>query len=178
MHQASEQQLVARALNGDADAFESLLVEVLAPSHRFATALLHDSGLAEDAVQDAAVLAWRKLRQLSPGRQFRPWFLGIVANQCRDQRRSRWWQLIRTPAPAGTTEESPEQAAVQRAQLREALMKLRENERRVLALRIYLELPWSEVAAITHLTEAGARTAYYRGLERLRPIDSGAEVTT
>ena len=178
MDHASEQQLVARAINGDPDAFESLLADVLAPSHRFATALLHDSGLAEDAVQDAALLAWRKLRQLSPGRPFRPWFLGIVANQCRNQTRSRWWHLIRTPLPAGKTEEPPEQAAVRRAELRGAFMKLRDSERRVLALRIYLELPWSEVAAIAHLTEAGARTAYYRGLDRLRPLDPGVEATT
>lgn len=178
MDQTAEQQLVVQALAGDAGAFESLLADILVPAHRFACAMLHDAGLAEDAVQEASVLAWRKLRQLKPGRSFRPWFLGIVANQCRDQRRNRWWQLIRVSFPIVRSQEAPELAALRRTELREAFMKLRARERQVLALRIYLELPWNEVAGITHLTEAGARTAYYRALERLRPLYTGTEVTT
>lgn len=176
--QAAEQQHIARALDGDGSSFEALLAEVLVPGHRFACALLHDAALAEDAVQDAAVLAWRNLRRLKPERSFRPWFLGIVAHRCRDQMRGRWWHLIQTPLPAVKSEEAPEHAALQRAELREALTKLHGRERQVLALRVYLELPWGDVAAITHLTEAGARTAYYRALARLRPLYSATEVTT
>jgi DNA-directed RNA polymerase specialized sigma24 family protein len=57
-------------------------------------------------------------------------------------------------------------------------MKLGDRERRVLILRVYLDLPWAEVAAASGLTEAGARTRYYRALERLRPVhESQAAVT-
>lgn len=178
MDQATEREAVVRAVHGDTEAFESLLADAITPGHRFACALLHDPSLAEDAVQEAALLAWSKLRQLAPGRPFRPWFLGIVANQCRDQIRGRWWRLIRTSSPEPKVQETPEQAALRRAELREALMKLRDRERQVLVLRIYLELPWSEVAAVTRLTVAGARTSYYRALERLRPLDRRMEAIT
>jgi RNA polymerase sigma factor (sigma-70 family) len=63
-------------------------------------------------------------------------------------------------------------------QVREALMKLGERERRVLILRVYLDLPWAEVAAAAGLTEAGARTRYYRAMDRLRPLHVSQEALT
>ena len=62
--------------------------------------------------------------------------------------------------------------------LREALTKLDDRERRVLILRVYLDLPWNEVAAAAGVTEAGARSRYYRALERLRPSRSSQEALT
>ncbi len=44
--------------------------------------MLHDHEAAEDAVQEAAFKAWRKLSHLREGHEPRPWFLGIVANEC------------------------------------------------------------------------------------------------
>jgi RNA polymerase sigma factor (sigma-70 family) len=63
-------------------------------------------------------------------------------------------------------------------QLRDALLKLGDRERRVLILRVYLDLPWTEVAAASGLTEAGARTRYYRAINRLRPPDASQEALT
>lgn len=172
------EQLIARAKAGDAAAFEALLAPLIETAHRFASAMLQDPDLAEDAVQEASVRAWRRLGGLRPSGPFLPWFLGIVANQCRDQVRGRWWRLIRLPEARLTAAELPEDAALRRAELREALMKLSERERRVLILRCYLDLPWSDVAAVTGLTQAGARSRYYRALGRLRPAAGSQELTT
>lgn len=54
------------------------------------------------------------------------------------------------------------------AQVREVLRQLQARKRQFLVLRLYLDLPWSDVAAAARLTEAGARTRYYRALKRLR----------
>ena len=178
MDDSYEQQLIARAVGGDTAAFESILVPLIGPAHRFASALLQDSGLAEDAVQEASLRAWRKLGRLRPGSPVQPWFLGIVANQCRDQMRARWWQVILMPQPRVAPSESPQDQAVRRAELRASLMKLRDRERQVLLLRIYLDLPWSEVAVVSGLTEAGARTSYYRGLDRLRLLTPSLQAAT
>ena len=178
MENTSEQQLIAQATEGDTTAFEAILAPLVDPAYRFACALLQDPDLAQDAVQEACVRAWRKLGSLRPGRPVLPWFLGIVANQCRDQMRGRWWQLIRTPHPYVMSSELPEDAALRRQGMREALKKLHDRERQVLILRIYLDLPWSGVAAASGLTEAGARTSYYRGLGRLRLLYRSSEVVT
>jgi DNA-directed RNA polymerase specialized sigma24 family protein len=63
-------------------------------------------------------------------------------------------------------------------QLLEALKKLGERDRRVLILRVYLDLPWPEIAAASGLTEAGARTRYYRALDNLRPLLASQQALT
>jgi DNA-directed RNA polymerase specialized sigma24 family protein len=57
-------------------------------------------------------------------------------------------------------------------------MRLKRPERLVVVLRLYLDLPWPEVAAIAGLTEAGARTRFYRAVGRLRPAGRSEEVLT
>jgi RNA polymerase sigma-70 factor (ECF subfamily) len=171
-----EHKLIARAKQGEVDAFEDLLRPTITTAHRYASALLRDQTLADDAVQEACVRAWRKLGRLRPNSLFLPWFLGIVGNQCREQMRARWWQVIRIPRLEALGRELPEDAALRRAALREALGELTERERQVLILRLYLDLPWSDVATVAGVTEAGARTRYYRALERLRFTRASREV--
>lgn len=178
METAQEQLLIARAKQGDVEAFEAILRPSINAAHRFACGLLHDPDLAEDAVQEASVRAWRKFGRLRVGSTFLPWFLGIVARQCRDQMRRPWWRVIRTAHTQRMNHGLPEDAALRRAMLREALGELTERERQVLILRLYLDLPWSDVASVAGLTEAGARTRYYRGLERLRFSQGYGEVKT
>lgn len=178
MQSTPDRRLIERAKQGDAGAFEAVLAPVIDAAHRYACALLHDSDLAEDAVQEACVRAWRKLGRLRPGSAFLPWFLGIVARQCRDQMRGQWWRTVLTSQANPSESALAEETALRRVELREALMKLNERERQVLILRLYLDLPWSDVAAVAGVTEAGARTRYYRALERLRPLLGSREVPT
>lgn len=178
MDTAPDQQLIFRAKQGDLDAFEAILAPALEKAYRYACAMLHDADLAEDAVQEACVRSWQKLGRLRTGSPFEPWFLGIVKRRCREHIRGRWWRLIRMPIIEATVIELPEETALRRARLREALGELTERERHVLILRLYLDLPWIEVAAITGLSEAGARTRYYRALDRFRFSHGSQEVTT
>jgi len=90
MSGSGEADLLARARGGDKPAFESLLAPVFAMGARLAYAMLLDRTEAEDVVQDATVKAWRRLGNIRPGADFTPWFLGIVANECRTVRRGRW----------------------------------------------------------------------------------------
>src|SRR4030081_3418925 len=76
--------VMARATEGDANAFAILIEPLLNPAYRLAAVMLADRGAAEDAVQEASIKAWRKLRQLrGDGGSLRSWFLSIVANECR-----------------------------------------------------------------------------------------------
>lgn len=83
-----------RSDTGGEAVFTAQLEPLLQPAYRLACAMLHDPQLAEDAVQVAAVKAWRKLHRLRSGSEMRPWFLGIVANECRNTRRSGWWSRL------------------------------------------------------------------------------------
>src|SRR5579859_5967528 len=91
--------LVTRAKAGDDGAFTALLRPMMPSAYRLAGAMLHDPHAAEDVVQDASLKAWRKVDQLKAGAPMQPWFLGIVANECRSARRTRWWSVVRMPDP-------------------------------------------------------------------------------
>src|SRR5687767_12115604 len=71
---------VLAAQAGDPRAFEAIVVRFREPLTAFATALLRDRGLAEDATQEAFVHAYRNLRRLRTPALLRPWLYTIVEN--------------------------------------------------------------------------------------------------
>src|SRR5579864_3648857 len=93
---AQPSPLLLSAQSGDSSSFAQLLEPLLDPAYRLAAVLLADRGAAEDAVQEASIKAWRKLRQMRGDLgSLRPWFLSIVANECRMARRRRWWSVLK-----------------------------------------------------------------------------------
>src|ERR1700693_978827 len=101
MTSTADAELVSRAKDGDRSAFDQLVGPLVDQGFRLAYGMLHDREAAEDAVQEAAVRAWRKLGNVRPGSEMRPWFLAIVANQCRTTVRGRWWSVLRIEPPVG-----------------------------------------------------------------------------
>ena len=151
-----------------ADAFESVLQDLLLPGYRLACGLLHDAAAAEDAVQEAALKGWRKRSRLRVGSDPLPWFLGIVANECRSVRRRRWWSVLplgprELPAAGG------EPGTLEGLDLRRALRRLPPRDQLVVVLFFYLDLPLVEVARASGLSVTAARSRLYRALRKLRP---------
>src|SRR5947209_8928760 len=81
------EERLQRARAGDGSAFGEWLAPVLDPAFRLAMTMLNERAAAEDAVQDASFKAWRNLDHFRSGAELRPWFLSIVANECRTVRR-------------------------------------------------------------------------------------------
>jgi RNA polymerase sigma-70 factor, ECF subfamily len=167
MEHAADPDLVRDARRGDEAAFTALLRPLLERAYRLATGMLQDRQLAEDAVQEAAVKAWRKIHQLREGTEMRPWFLGIVANECRTTRRGRWWGVLKIDAERRGAE-APDDAAVRGVDLRNALKRLRPEQRLVVVLYFYLDLPLEEIANIAGASFAAVRGRLYRGIRELR----------
>jgi RNA polymerase sigma-70 factor (ECF subfamily) len=159
--------LLEAAKAGDQSAFEILLRPVLEPGYRLAGGMLQDHQAAQDAVQEAAFKAWRKLRQLRDGSEMRPWFLGIVANECRSVRRSRWSSVVKVISPA-RTESSSADSVLNGIELRNALRMLDEKKRLALVLHWYLDLPLDEIASITGSSVHAVEGQVQRGMHELR----------
>jgi RNA polymerase sigma-70 factor, ECF subfamily len=164
---AADEPLRLRALAGDEAAFDALVRPLIDPGLRLALSMLGDRRDAEDATQEALTRAWRKLHQLRPGMPVRPWFFAIVANQCRNVRRTPWFRLTsvvdlvgRHPAP------EPE---VEHLDLERGLQQLPAADRGALFLHFYLDLPIEEVAATLGVSPAAAKSRIYRACHRLRP---------
>jgi RNA polymerase sigma-70 factor (ECF subfamily) len=167
--EATRLGLIERARCGDEAAFTALLEELADPAYRLALAMLRDRSAAEDAVQEAALKAWRKIRTLREGTtSARPWFLTIVANQCRSMLRGRWFrgQLLEQPAGVAETFES---RVLDASDLRREMARLSEPQRLALILYFYLDLPLAEVARILGVQPAAAKSRVYRAARALRP---------
>jgi RNA polymerase sigma-70 factor (ECF subfamily) len=157
-----------RATQGDADSFAMLLDPLLNPAYRLAAVMLSDRMAAEDAVQEASVKAWRNLRQLRGDESsLRPWFLSIVANECRMTRRRRWWSVVKQ-AEVEPQRSSNEPSQEMTTDLRRAINKLSLDERLPLVLYFYLDLPLDEVARTLRVSPAAAKSRIYRAARRLR----------
>ena len=162
-----EGELVRAARAGDRVAFAELLRPEYAMALRLACGLLQNSNEAEDAVQDAAFAAWRKIGNLREGSSLRPWFLGIVANRCRAMKRDKWWSVSRSEPPEG---EAPASDLASSIDLRRALRRISYDERLVLVLRFYLDMPYEEIGTTLGISPKAARTRVERAIHRLRPI--------
>lgn len=171
MDAGDEQVLIARARQGDDNAYEQLLSQIILPAHKLACGLLHDSHLAEDAVQEAAVKAWRKIGNLRSGAPLRPWLLRIVVNQCRDIQRGQWSRPTAAAAPVPASQAFDE-AALDRIQVRHALERLNRDERLIVVLHYYVGLPWADIAAVAGVSESGARTRLFRAIARIRATNN------
>src|ERR1700730_16432181 len=78
--------------------FERLIQPLMRPAYQVAYQVLGDREAAEDAVQEAAILAWRRLHQFR-GDSVRSWFLKIALNRARTARRRRWFSVIKSADP-------------------------------------------------------------------------------
>ena len=159
-----QQLAMSSAEVGVAD-FDGLIGPHLEAGYRTALAILGDPNEAHDAVQESAFKAWRKLYQLDKDRPARPWFLAIVANQCRSQRRSHWWSVIRLPEIESARRDAPNHSI----DIGRALAKLPREDRLCLFLYFYLDLPLEEVGTVLGLSAGGAKTRVYRAAKKLRP---------
>jgi RNA polymerase sigma-70 factor (ECF subfamily) len=135
--------------------------------------MLKDRNAAEDAVQEAALKSWRKLDRFRYGADLRPWFLAIVANECRTVRRSRWWQVIRTDNADEVEPREParisESGWADSIDLNAALDRLPKHHLLVLTLYYLLDLPIEEVASVLGCSAGAARQRIHRALAALRP---------
>jgi len=157
-----------RATQGDADSFAIVLDPLLNPAYRLAAVMLSDRMAAEDAVQEAAVKAWRNLGQLRGDQSsLRAWFLSIVANECRMTRRRRWWSVVKL-ADVESDSTRPDLSQEASSDLRRAIARLSPDERLPLVLYFYLDLPLDEVARTLRVSPAAAKSRIYRAARRLR----------
>jgi RNA polymerase sigma-70 factor (ECF subfamily) len=150
----------------DEHAFTLLIDSHLPGAYRLAYGMLGSTADAEDAVQEAALRAWRSFGRFRKDAEIRPWLYTIVANECRShlrRLRRRNDDLQISDAASHPTFTDPEMT-----DLRRALDRLPTDQRLLIVLRYYLDLPFQEVAAMLRISPKAARSRTYRALERLR----------
>jgi RNA polymerase sigma-70 factor (ECF subfamily) len=173
-----EQRLIARAQQGDEQAYESLVKQYQEVAFRAAYLITHDEHEAADAAQDGFLRAYHALRTFRLGLPFRPWLLRIVTNLALNrwlstQRRARMTERYAQQTLIDNGHLSIDGHVVKREQHRrllEAVDRLTPDQRTLIALRYFLELPEGEVAETLKIPLGTVKSRLHRTLARLREI--------
>ena len=148
------------------DAVRGMLLARVDDAFRLATFILRDSVAAEDAVQEAALLAWRRRRSLRDGRAVDAWFTRILVNVCRDElrHRSKRPRLITLdPALEPVATDTDDRIA-----LDPAIRRLTPDEQSLLALRFGRDLTVPAIADRLGIPEGTVKSRLHAALQHLR----------
>jgi RNA polymerase sigma-70 factor, ECF subfamily len=136
--------------------------------YRFALRSLGDSGLAEEAVQETFVRAWRAGDRFDPEiGSLRTWLFAILRNVVIDLGRAR---AARPGFAAGAPEAAhePLEDLLLAWQVEEALRRIGEVHRQVIVETYYRGRPYAEVAVELGVPEGTIKSRVYYGLKALR----------
>jgi RNA polymerase sigma-70 factor (ECF subfamily) len=136
----------------------------------FAMRSLGDSGLAEEAVQETFVRAWRAGERFDPEiGSLRTWLFAILRNVVIDLSRARAARPRVAEAGIEPSVEPLEQALLA-WQVEEAMRRIGEDHRRVLLETHFRGRPYNEVAAELGVPEGTVKSRVYYGLKALRVV--------
>ena len=171
--------LVARAIEGDPDAFADLFELTLPSVYRFLYGRCGDASLAEDLAQDAYLRAMKAVRSSFTGgsSEFVAWMIRIARNRFLDHVKSgrMRWEVVVDEVPLMFAKSSPEDEAIEMvssANLQKALRKLTDEQQEIVFLRFFQGLQIAEVAGITGRTEGAVKALQFRALRALERVIS------
>lgn len=165
-----DRHLVERAQHGDHDAFDKLATEAFPRLWSIARRVTGDHHLAEDAVQDCLVRAWRNLRALRDPERLDAWLYRLLVNACRDQGRA-------TRRSAGDVVTELQDVADEydgsvhvelRDQLDRGFARLTVEHRAALVLHHVLGLRSREIAAVLGIPEGTVVSRLHYALRAMR----------
>lgn len=176
--------LISQAQQGDHDAFSVLMTERIPTLYRVAGLITGRRDIAEDAVQEALIHAWRDLPQLRDVERFDPWLHRLLVNACHDQGRRQRRQRAETTLSDEhhATDRDPAQALAVRDELERAFSRLSLKDRKVIVLRHYLGLSTTEAATAMEMREGTLKSRLHRAMKSMAAaIDADerpTEITT
>jgi len=159
---------VALAGAGDEAAFARLVATYHTDMARVAFAACGDRDLAEDAVQSAWLIAWRKLHSLRDPERVRPWLLAVSANEARQLLRRRRGPVVEIDVEAPGDARSDPSTGIERVDLRRALAHLSPDDRALVAMHYVVDLSSDELGAAVGASPSAARMRLSRIVDRLR----------
>jgi len=170
-----EARLIRLAAQGDATAWEPLVVTHQQAVFRLSYLLLGDSDDAEDVAQETFLRAWKHLGRFDAARPLRPWLLSIAANLASNRRRSagRYFAALTRAFRAEPLPPSLEDKTAQHTEANElwkAVQTLNMPDQQIIYLRYFLDLSVAETAETLQIAEGTVKSRLNRAVEKLRQV--------
>jgi RNA polymerase sigma factor (sigma-70 family) len=169
--------------------FDDEVLVHLDSAYNLARWITHDTAIAQDAVQDGCLRAFRAFDQVQ-GPNVRSWFLAVIRSACldllREQRGRRMEEAYDEEVhggealPDGAAAMTPEDIVAQTSDarwLRETIDALPREFREVLVLRELEELSYKEISAIVDVPIGTVMSRLARGRNLLRQRMLAASVS-
>ena len=167
-----DHDLVEQAQRGDREAFGILARSRGDVLFGIARRILRDIDLAEDAVQQALVIAWRELPRLRDPDRFDAWLQRTLVHACyAESRRKRAWQstirVLPVDGPAG-----PDAIGelVDRDEVEGGFRRLSPEQRAILVLHHYLGLGLNEIGEVLDIPAGTARSRLHYAHRAMRAL--------
>jgi RNA polymerase sigma-70 factor, ECF subfamily len=168
----SEADLAQRAADGDGEAYGELVNRYAAAARRLARTVLQNAEDADDAAQEAFLLAWRHIGRYDPGRPFAPWLMRIVMNAAADLRRKRkvrsTEQIPVSTLSPGASPEVETDRTLFRGQLAAALAALPERQRLAVVMFDAEGYSHADIAETLGVPEGTIRSDVFHARRALR----------
>jgi len=163
-------RLVERARDGDEVAFTELVDLDGDLCYAIAFRILRDVERAQDAVQQAFLLAWRELPRLRDPERFSPWLRRLLVNACYEEHRRhrRWSSRIRTLPIDGPVSSDPTVSVDDRDALDRAFLRLTPRHRAVFVLHHHAGIPVAEIAEIVGVPIGTVKSRLHHATQALR----------
>jgi RNA polymerase sigma-70 factor (ECF subfamily) len=161
--------MASGALTRERDVREAYAAHA-AELYGFAVRSLADPGLAEEAVQETFLRAWRAGERFDPEiGSLRTWLFAILRNVVIDLGRAR---SVRPSVAEGGVEPSvePFDEAMLAWQVEEAMRRIGEQHRQILVETYYRGRPYADVAEELGIPEGTVKSRVYYGLRALRVV--------
>ena len=154
---------------------ERLIIQYQTPLLRLCYVQLHDRALAEDAVQETFLKAYRGFSQFRGDSSEKTWLTKIAVNTCRDFQRGGWFKHTDrrvTPEmlPIGAVQPDTEDL-----DLSLAVMKLPRKVREAIILYYYQDMSTEEIAETLGIAQSSVSNRLRRGREKLRKLLEGRD---
>jgi RNA polymerase sigma-70 factor (ECF subfamily) len=177
---ARDKALVERAIGGDLEAFNEIVLIYQDYLFALVVRVVHDRDSAADAVQEALFSCYRNLDRFR-GDSFRSWLTRIALNAATDVLRYRnrrpadpypEWEDDSWQPPAGE-EASPERTAMHRQTgrvLSAALAEITSDQRTAIVMYDVEGFDYQEIADITGVSLGTVKSRIHRGRLALREL--------
>jgi RNA polymerase sigma-70 factor (ECF subfamily) len=165
-----QRDLVERAQREDREAFGVLADASMARLYNLAHLMLNDPTLAEDAVQEALILAWRDLRSLRDPDRFDSWLHRILVRSVYRVARTERGRIDRQPLTETHERHGTDPASdlEHRDEIDRGFRRLEANYRAVLVVHHYLGLPDDAAAQILGVPVGTFKSRLHRATAALR----------
>jgi RNA polymerase sigma-70 factor (ECF subfamily) len=163
-------ELVIRAQRGDKGAYALVATEIADRFLAVARRILRDMDLAEDATQQALLAIWQDLPRLRDPDHFEAWSYRLLVHACyaEGRKQRRWAPNLRLLPIDELTADGDLSSVIDRDQLERGFRRLSIDQRAVVVLHHYLDLPLDRVAEILGIPDGTAHSRLHHAMRGLR----------